>query len=311
MLDFIGTIVLVAVIALNISVFSNTIPARAATRLAVAAVAGMWTGLAAACAAAGYFANTAAPFPLIGVFVAFPLVAAGIAAIFSPAARAALLAIPTQTLVGLNIARVLGGFFLLLALVDRLGGPFPQSAGWGDVITGLFAVPVMGLAIPGLDGREWEDRAMECLRHSRPHRRRRTWGRLGEWLALAAHPCGRGFGGRAAAAMGPHSDGTGAVLPDHPWHRLRAAAGAKNRCRFGRRFELRMTPSALGGPSRRVFELSHGDGILARPLEEAVFLALGHDESIGRSLTAGEPETAGPNHRTPHPVRRRGHRPAR
>ena len=130
----------------NISVFSNTIPVRAGTRLVVAAVAGVWTGLAAACAAAGYFANTAAPFPLIGVFVAFPLVAAGITAIFSPAARATLLAIPTQTLVGLNIARVLGGFFLLLALADRLGGPFPQSAGWGDVITGLFAVPVMQLA---------------------------------------------------------------------------------------------------------------------------------------------------------------------
>ena len=146
MLDVIGTITLVAVIALNISAVSNAMPVRAATRLVVAAVAGIWTGLAAALAAAGYFANTAAPFPLIGVFVGFPLVAAGIAAILSPAARTALLAIPTQTLVGLNIARILGEFFLLLALADRLGGPFPQSAGWGDVITGLFAIPVMGLA---------------------------------------------------------------------------------------------------------------------------------------------------------------------
>ena len=44
-----------------------------------------------------------------------------------------------------------------------------------------------------------------------------------------------------------------------------------------------MTPSAIGSPPRRVFELSHGDGILTRRLEEAVFLALGHDKSIGRS----------------------------
>lgn len=146
MLDVLGTIVLVAVIALNISAVSNALPVRAATRLAVAAVAGMWTGLAAAVAAAGSFANTAAPFPVIGVFVAFPLVAVGIAAILSPAVRGALLAIPMQSLVGLNIARVLGGFFLLLALADRLGGPFPQSAGWGDVITGLCAIPVMRLA---------------------------------------------------------------------------------------------------------------------------------------------------------------------
>ena len=146
MLDFIGTIVLVAVIALNISVFSSTIPVRADSPCGRRR-GGHVVGLAAACAAAGYFANTAAPFPVIGVFVAFPLVAAGIAAIFSPAARATLLAIPMQTLVGLNIARVLGGFFLLLALADRLGGPFSLSAGWGDVITGLFAVPVMRLAI--------------------------------------------------------------------------------------------------------------------------------------------------------------------
>ena len=129
MIDFIGTMVLVAVIAFNISVFSNTIPVRAATRRVVAAGAGIWTGLAAAAAAAGYFADTAAPFPLIGVFVAFPLVAVGIAAILSARARAALLAIPMQTLVGLNIARILGGFFLLLALVDRLGGPFRNRPG--------------------------------------------------------------------------------------------------------------------------------------------------------------------------------------
>jgi len=156
MLDVIGTITLVAVIALNISVVSNAMPVRAATRLAVAGVAGIWTGLAAALAAAGYFANAAAPFPLIGVFVGFPLVAAGVAAILSPAARTALLAIPTQTLVGLNIARILGGFFLLLALVDRLGGPFPQSAGWGDVITGLFAIPVMGLAAQVSTAANWK-----------------------------------------------------------------------------------------------------------------------------------------------------------
>ena len=53
---------------------------------------------------------------------------------------------PLSTLVGLNIARVLGALFILLAWSGRLGGPFPQSAGWGDVVTGLLAVPVMGLA---------------------------------------------------------------------------------------------------------------------------------------------------------------------
>jgi hypothetical protein len=37
----------------------------------------------------------------------------------------------------------------LLAWADRLGGPFPQSAGWGDVITGVLAVAVVRLAAQG------------------------------------------------------------------------------------------------------------------------------------------------------------------
>jgi hypothetical protein len=86
---------------------------------------------------------------LIGAFVAFPLAAIVAAAVPSPAVRLALLAIPVMTLIGLNIARVFGGFFLLLAWSDRLGGPFPQSAGWGDVVTGVLAIAVMRLAAQG------------------------------------------------------------------------------------------------------------------------------------------------------------------
>jgi hypothetical protein len=146
MLDLIGAIILAAVIALNITAISTVIPISGAARLAIPIIAGAWTGLAASLAAAGYFANTGQPFPLIGVFVALPLVAAAGAAVLVPAARAVLLAIPMPALIGLNIARVFGGFFLLLALAGRLGGPFPQSAGWGDVITGALAIVVVRLA---------------------------------------------------------------------------------------------------------------------------------------------------------------------
>ena len=73
MLDLIGTVVLVAVIALNISAFSNAMPISAAARLTIPAVAGAWTGLAAAVAAAGMFADTSLVFPWVGAFVAFPL----------------------------------------------------------------------------------------------------------------------------------------------------------------------------------------------------------------------------------------------
>jgi hypothetical protein len=41
---------------------------------------------------------------------------------------------------------VLGVFFLLLAAQGAVGGPFPYSAGWGDIITGL-AAPVVLVAL--------------------------------------------------------------------------------------------------------------------------------------------------------------------
>jgi hypothetical protein len=145
MLDFIGTIVLTTVIVLNINAFANGIAVSAAARLALVIGAGAWVGLATAVAAAGVFSNTSLPFPWIGAFVAIPLLVAGAAAFLFPAVRVAFLRVPLSTLVGLNIARSLGIFFILLAWSGRLGGPFPQSAGWGDVITGLLAVPVMGL----------------------------------------------------------------------------------------------------------------------------------------------------------------------
>jgi hypothetical protein len=45
-------------------------------------------------------------------------------------------------LIGLNALRVVGLLFLALAAVGRLSGPFPYSAGFGDVITGLIAIPL-------------------------------------------------------------------------------------------------------------------------------------------------------------------------
>jgi hypothetical protein len=38
--------------------------------------------------------------------------------------------------------RVFGVLFLLLAAAGRLSGPFPFSAGFGDIITGALAVPL-------------------------------------------------------------------------------------------------------------------------------------------------------------------------
>lgn len=145
MLDFIGTIGIVATMVVAINAVISSLSITRLQRLAVALAVGVWIGLAAAFASSGLLA-VAQPFPLIGLFVALPLVAAAVLAAASPAWRAALIGLPMPLLVGLNISRLLGVFFLLLAADGRLGGPFPYSAGWGDIIVGAFALPALWLA---------------------------------------------------------------------------------------------------------------------------------------------------------------------
>ena len=52
-------------------------------------------------------------------------------------------------MVALNIVRVFAVLFLMLAAERRLSGPFPYSAAWGDIITGVVAVPVLWLLKDG------------------------------------------------------------------------------------------------------------------------------------------------------------------
>jgi hypothetical protein len=148
MLDFIGTIGITAATIVTLIAVLSALPVQPRARLGVAVLLGAWIGVAVALGANGSLAfNGASPIPLVGVLFAVPLTAAALLALFVPAARAALLALPLPMLVGLNVWRVLGGLFVLLAVDGRLGGPFPQFAGWGDVITGALALPVAWLVV--------------------------------------------------------------------------------------------------------------------------------------------------------------------
>jgi hypothetical protein len=70
----------------------------------------------------------------------------------SPAWRAALLGLPIPLLIGLNVSRIFGAFFLFLAAAGRLSGPFPISAGWGDIATGVLALPALWLVLRPAQG---------------------------------------------------------------------------------------------------------------------------------------------------------------
>ena len=141
MLDLIGTTVLIAAIAVNLNAAITTMPLSSSQKLTTVAIAGLWIGLAVALATTGIYAATATPLPVVGVMAGLPVIAVGGAALLFARVREALLALPVTLLVGLNTIRIVGGF-MMLALQGRLSGPFPQAAGWGDVIVGLTAIPL-------------------------------------------------------------------------------------------------------------------------------------------------------------------------
>jgi hypothetical protein len=49
-------------------------------------------------------------------------------------------------MIGLNAGGVFGALFLRQAADGRLAGPFPFFAGWGDILTGVLALPTAWLA---------------------------------------------------------------------------------------------------------------------------------------------------------------------
>jgi hypothetical protein len=154
-LDLIGYVVLTAAVFINAFVFTNALTVSPAMRIGLVAAAGVWSGLQLALYAAGAFqAEITNQAPLVGIMVATPLIVTAIAAAASPGVRATLLAVPLHVLIGLNVMRVFGGFFVILAMVERLSGPFPYFAGLGDIVTGLIAIPLAlsaarGDAAPG------------------------------------------------------------------------------------------------------------------------------------------------------------------
>jgi len=142
-LDLAGSIVTMAVIAVDLVAVTQALSGSFARRLVIAAVGGGWLGLAVFFAASGRLAfSPNLPAPLIGVLFAVPLLTAGVLALTSEKVRASLLGIPTQLLVGLNAMRILGVLFLLDFIAGSLSGPFPFFAGLGDMITGALAIPL-------------------------------------------------------------------------------------------------------------------------------------------------------------------------
>lgn len=142
MLDIVRTLTLGGTAGALFAAVLTSLPIRPGSRLALGAGIGAWIALAVTIAASG--AVTGSPIVLLLLFL-LPLVAAALAAI-SAAGRSAMMAIPAPLIVSLNAMRVVGIFMILAAVAGVMSGPFPYFAGIGDIITGLFALPVARLA---------------------------------------------------------------------------------------------------------------------------------------------------------------------
>jgi hypothetical protein len=154
MLNIIGHVVGMAVIAINLIAILSAVSLTLRMRLILGGIAGAWIGLATAAGEAGALTfSPQHPVPLVGLFIAVPLATAAALWLSSARFRAALMAIPMTLLIGLNALRLVGVLFLALAAVGRLSGPFPYSAGLGDMLTALLAVPLAARLARGLPAR--------------------------------------------------------------------------------------------------------------------------------------------------------------
>ena len=89
------------------------------------------------------------PLPLLPIAVFLPTIVALVLLLRSRRVTAMLDAMPAHWLVGLQVYRVLGGFFLIYYARGQVPGLFAIPAGVGDVLTGLFALPVAAYVASG------------------------------------------------------------------------------------------------------------------------------------------------------------------
>jgi hypothetical protein len=105
----------------------------------VLAAFGAWFAVVLAIGATGALKPALGGPPALGATVLLPLVALLGAWFALPSARNAIAATALPALIALNAIRLLG---VLFVLPTRLPAPFAPTAGWGDLVIGLTALPL-------------------------------------------------------------------------------------------------------------------------------------------------------------------------
>jgi hypothetical protein len=109
--------------------------------------------------------------------------------------------IPLPTLVVIHVGRVIGVAFLMLYSAGRLPYTFAHSAGWGDIATGVLAIPVAWAIQRRVAGWRWITMA---------------WNTLGMVDLLAAVTLGVGSAPGSLIRFNFEAPGSGAIVA-FPW----------------------------------------------------------------------------------------------
>jgi hypothetical protein len=146
-LDVIAAIAFGAMLAADVTILAALSDVSLRSKLPACATAAAWVAAIVAVAATGGFRpGLLGPIPT-PVLPFTALVFGSLVAWWAwPAFRNALLSVPLAALVGVNVGRLGGVFFLLLFADGRLPAPFAPLAGWGDIITAVAAIPIAAIA---------------------------------------------------------------------------------------------------------------------------------------------------------------------
>jgi hypothetical protein len=128
--------------------------AQVRTWLAIAIPFTLWLAAIWALAAGGVFVPRPPvpgqpPIPRLPIAILLPTLAALVLLLRSKRMTALLDSMPAHWLVGLQVYRVLGGFFLIYYARGLVPGVFALPAGIGDVATGLLALPAAAYVATG------------------------------------------------------------------------------------------------------------------------------------------------------------------
>jgi len=159
MFDIVATISLTGLAAVLVATLVPSEPGSSALRKRLRLGMSAWFIAAVVLGALGAFASPVLPVGVaVGIAVFAPLIVGGVVV-----ARTQGHGIPLTTLVAVHIGRILGASFLVLYYMGRLPSTFAHSAGWGDIATGVLAIPVVWAIRNRVTGWRWITGAWNVL----------------------------------------------------------------------------------------------------------------------------------------------------